>query len=262
LLDPVFYHAMLVQTARSVLATLGVARHVPWTEAAALLMLAVVPLVDLVRSGGWSIGKLLDNKLLISTGLVFAVSLYATLLDWYPFPNEVSYLGSFNYYYHSVIVVLVVVWVAYVIKAGFLRDCSWRHGPVSAAVATVLVVAIIVVNFVIFDRVNRLVLTIHIYPYSSSALFQQLRQKLPLVLDVPRGDGGPIIFTQRPTELEARYREDLHALFGTRWDQNGFYTTFNLIKPNPIMQRPYLDHLLRAFYPFHRFSVHTRAEGS
>jgi hypothetical protein len=260
LLDPMFYSAALTQTSRSVLATFGVAKHVAWTEWLAIMALVLAPLVDLIHTRRWSTSELLDNKLLIATTLVFATSFYATLLDWYPFPYEVSYLGSFNYYYHSVIVVPVLTWAGFVVKTDLLKGGEWRAGG-GAALATMLTLAIVVANFVVFDRVNSLVAAIHLYPYAPSALYQQLRNKLPLVLDVPKGEGGPIMFTQQPTALESRYLHDLRSVFGPRWADNGFYTTFYLIKPTPIMERPYLDHILRAFFPFHHFAITTRSEG-
>ena len=113
-----------------------------------------------------AIRTLFDDKLALSAVALILSSGYATLLDWYPFPHEVSYLGSFNYYYHSSIVVLVIVCISY----GIARLPTLRWQSIAACVA--LIAAFM--NLARLRAVNVLVEIIHYYPYSRASVISAM----------------------------------------------------------------------------------------
>lgn len=217
LLEPDFYVAAIRQTARSILSTLGIGWHVPATEAAALI--AALGLTAWRRAAVPALLALL------------ATSVYATLLDWYPFPNEISYLGSYNYYYHSPIAVLVIVWLAYVVK-----DLA-----LPAPALAVLGALVVAGNFVLFERVNTLASIIHMYPYGNAEIFRALERPGPAVTVTPDAQGE-----------DARFERALRAVFGERWRDNGFYATHELLKPTPLMGETQIKLLFHAYYPWIR----------
>jgi hypothetical protein len=49
-----------------------------------------------------------------------------------------------------------------------LKGGERRTGPILAGLGTALTLTVIVANFVLFDRVNRLVATIHLHPYAGA----------------------------------------------------------------------------------------------
>lgn len=218
-----FYVVAARQTARSILSTVGIAVHVPATEIAAL---AGVIAVTAWRARSWK-----DQKVMGLLAL-FAASGYATLLDWYPFPHEISYLGSFNYYYHSPVAVLVIVWLAFAVA------------DIPAAIrrpAAVLAVAAVICNFVVFERVNRLTTVIHMYPYSNAKVFRALSSP------------GPVVrLTPDPAGEAAQFEQTLRDVFGDRWQNNGFYKTHMLLEPTPLMGETQIKLLFHVFYPWNR----------
>lgn len=170
LVDYEFYLASLTHTARAVLTTIGVETHTRINEIAGLAVLtggvALAYRLRRVRNAStvW-------YGLLASTASLFAAGLYATLLDWYPFRKEVSYLGSFTFYYHSSLGLLVILWLAFAWEMLLVLARShpaWRQAIVVGGVFFASLVT--ASNFAMFHDINRLVQLIHTYPYSSEAI--------------------------------------------------------------------------------------------
>jgi hypothetical protein len=219
LLEPGFHVAAARQMARSILSTLGVAWHVPATEIGVLVAIAAATI--------W-LARARNMRAAAAFVALVASSAYLTLLDWYPFPREISYLGSFNYYYHSPVALLVVGWLA---MAATSIPRTFRTA------AAVLAVAAAVGNLVLFERVNSLAATIHLYPYSNAALISALSSRDSAVLEPD------------PAGESARFERTLRQTFGSRWRENGFYRTHLLLKPTPLMGETQIKLLWRAHYP-------------
>lgn len=232
LLDLEFYRACASQLTRSILSTVGISLHTRATGIATLIVLLGVPLAHVIRSGRYAIAALLRDRLVLATLALFLLNGYASLLDWYPFPKEVSYLGSFNYYYHSSIAVLVLVWLAFALQ-GF---------RIHRARAMLLAVAMLVTvsNFVIFRNVNELVEIIHYYPRSRAAIFDALEK------------GSLAGLTASPATEERAFEAAAKTVFGDRWQQNGFYLIHKSFAERDIfvMNEDHLKLLLHAYRPW------------
>jgi hypothetical protein len=250
-----FYQSAAVQLSRSVMSTVGISTHTTATELATLAVVLTSPLLRFLTPAP-SRAPLLQCPLFLSMGSLAAASTYATLLDWYPFPYEVSYLGSFNYYYHSSIIVSVIVWIAFLIRE-LLTVVSpmWRRQ--AAWALSIVGAACVVFNFSVFDRVNRLVEIIHYYPFSRDELFRAADQ----VKRPARGEKLTFVAVADSVGERARYEADLRALFGDRLSDNGYVSTFAMVERTPIMTRAHLAHFFHAFYPLSPISVDVRQPG-
>jgi hypothetical protein len=60
--------------------------------------------------------------------------------------------------------------------------------------------------------------------------------------------------------VKQEFEATLKSVFQERWKENGFYSTFQVIAPNPIMSNAHLNHLVRAYYPFQQVVVSTDEE--
>lgn len=248
LLQPKFYLVASEALARSLMATVAIARHTPATEILTLVIFVSLPVLHLARrKPGWR-AALADRFVLASLVLVL-VSTFATLLDWYPFPYRVSYLGSFNYYYHSSIAVCTVIWFTFALQS------LWPALSAPAALPSRSVLAlgaagglIILANFVLFTRINHLVQVIHLYPYHNSELWASVREAAKL----PPGGGTPAeIRITGDSDRETReFVEELHRVFGSDWAANGYYRVMFSIAPHPIMTPDHVAHLLHASLPW------------
>jgi hypothetical protein len=225
-----FYRDAAIQLARSLLSTIGVGAHTPLTQGLALLALVGLPVGGLVLRRLTARDAARDPLVLATVALI-AMSIYVTLLDWFPFPHEVSYLGSFNYYYHSSVTVLVVLWLALL----------WRTlvapvigEPARSAAALGAGLAGVVLNFLLFQPVNSLVQVIHCYPYPCAALIDSVATGVPPV-------------PAEATEA-ARFRDTLDQLFEGR--PNGFTPILHMVEGTPIMTPEHVKNLTVVFYPF------------
>jgi len=252
LLEPEFYRASLSQTARSFLSTIGIYKHVFWTELSVLIVLFTVPIWQIIRLRHRTLLEMLKDKLIISTLLVFVVSIYATLLDWYPFPHEISYLGSFNYYYHSSVVVMIILWLCF-----FWQNLSemlmikQKILPAFYLFSFIMGITIIIANFYLFQKVNKLVQIIHSYPFSMRSLHSELYKLNKKQFTA----NNPITFLTQREQVLGNFHSTLRKVFGRRWQENGFFQTFNLIAPTPIMSSAHINHLVNAYYPFLHMKV-------
>jgi hypothetical protein len=252
LFDLQFWQAAAAGLSRSVMSTVGISTHTAGTELATLAVVLASPLLRLLTAAP-SRAPLLQCPLFLSTVGLAAASTYATLLDWYPFPYEVSYLGSFNYYYHSSITVTVIVWIAFLVRQLLTSvNPMWRQQAVWAL--SLLGAACVVSNFSVFDRVNRLVEIIHYYPYPSDELFRAANQ----VKRPASGEKLTFVAVADPAGERARFESDLRALFGDRLSDNGYARTFVMVERTSIMTNAHLAHFFHAFYPFAKISVDVR----
>jgi hypothetical protein len=242
LLDPTFYSAAIEQTARSMLSTVGIETHLRVTEVAAWCALVGLTGAHAWRTALRSATSIVKDPVVMSAVAFVAASFYATLLDWYPFPHEISYLGSFNYYYHSSMPVLVIAWLAFL----------WREvapPPQLATLALALAAAIIVANFTTFGRINRLVEFMHLQPYPTSALLAALKAARSSGSD----SQSTVEIKADPVGQEAEFSSTLRQVFGSEWKANGFYTIFwSVLASRPLMQKDQIDLLFHAFYPWQR----------
>ena len=248
LADPYFYVTFVAHLARSILTTIGISMHVPVTEGAALLALIGGTAVVVFRRIGapatrWGMAA----SALALVGMAF----YTTLLDWYPFPNEISYLGSFTYYYHSSLVVMVIVWLAY----SWLALLQGTEGRLYAHQATLvggLIACAIAItsNFVMFHQVNLLVQYIHIYPFSEPAIYQELRANQEALLH-PEDLTTPVrlTFSKDNGRMAKQYDETARAVLGPQWQESNYHLLFEMFKKTPIMLDEKLAMVVKAYYP-------------
>lgn len=261
LIDPYLYRVSLEHVARAFLTTFGLRTHVPWTEIAALLTLAGVSLAICLRRSATE--ALTQARFGVGASALSIVGLgfYVTLLDFYPDVShlwERSYLGSFMYYYHSPMIVPIVLWLAYVwlYLGELVRDQLYQQRAVLAG-GLIACAVVVVGNFTLFHHVNQLVQLIHLYPYSTDGLFRELRSHHDELLASQQRPGTPVIieFNKTRDPLIQVYDEHLRAVFGDRWQDNDFYKVFQTFKVTPIMEDKHLTHLVKAFYPGAVFEV-------
>jgi len=262
LLSPEFYQVSLQALARSLMSTVAIGVHTPLTESLTLAVFGLatgVRGVQVFRRDGWL--GLCEDRFLLASVVLAGTSTYATLLDWYPFPHRVSYLGSFNYYYHSSVVISTLMWFACgcalvlptVKRTGLIR---WPISPLVVVAASLLITA----NFILFQRVNQLVQIIHLYPYNNGILWASLRQAHDSALKYP--DQPVIVKLAGNADNEAiRFRESLHLVFGDRWNENYFHRVMGFVAPNPIMSPAHVGHFYRATIPWSEVILHLEQHG-
>jgi len=259
LADPFFYEAARAHISRAVLTTAGIHTHVVVSEAVALILLIAWPIVTVIARFGTAPTR---YRLAASAAAVVTAGLYATLLDWYPFPEEISHLGSFTYYYHSPLTILVIVWLAFswqVLVEAYGARVNVRR--IGIAVASMACASMIVANFVMFHHVNRLVQIIHTYPFATEDLFDQLHAISTTLPDM-RARGGnnavTVEFVRTRERLTAEYERHLVWVFGDRWQDNNFYRLFQQFRITPITKDETVSYLVRAYYPRSKFDIHIR----
>lgn len=254
--QPYFYQAGLIHTARAFLTTVGVQTHGTISELIAILLLTAGTGLLLYRAGRAKDSTPAHYPLLASTVILFAVGFYATLLDWYPFPEQVSYLGSFTYYYHSALGLLVILWLAFAwqVLSHLVRGRAVaRRAIVAGGVALCAIVT--VANLAMFHNVNRLVQLIHTYPYSTDSIHRQILAKLPEIRASQPGDVIAIEFAREPETLSNEFDASLWAIFGAHAQETDFSTLFDTFKSKPIMLDRHLGDLLHAYFPYQKFTV-------
>ena len=161
-------------------------------------------------------------------------------------------MGSFNYYYHSVIVVLVVLWLAFATAAFVPAAFDKDGGRIAFHTAAVTVASCIAAaNFWIFENVNRVVQVIHLYPYSQ----RQITAALALIQQTETRRDVRICVKGDPDGERQKLTAEVRRLFGERWQDNGFYQSFLAISRTPIMTDAHVSHLVRTYFPFHRAQI-------
>lgn len=251
LLSPEFHLAALRGVARSIMSTLAIGHHTPLTESLTGLLFVGILAIHITKQKPGSIRELASDPLFLTSSLLVATGTYATLLDWYPFPHEISYLGSFNYYYHSSMILVVLLWLASatvalsaLVPPRMLVRTNLRTTVIAGACSL-----LISANFMLFLRVNELVQIIHLYPYSNTALWTSLKQVHEASKPAPER-AATVVLTGNADVEAARYQAGLRDLFGDRWHQNDFHRVMGLIAPNPIMSDAHVAHFFRATLPW------------
>ena len=257
LISPHFYRVAGIELARSLLSIVGCETHTRLTEIVALCVLSGATLLHVWRSCIRSVSRLATDPLVMATLALVAASIFATLLDWYPWPYEVNYLGAFNYYYHSPIALLAIIWFGLAWKSLAPRDRP--SNPMWVATTAVsLGTLVILLNFALFHRVNCLAEIIHTYPFSNRELFEALAKTRGL----PNGSSVSVVVVSDPKGQEDQFMREITGVFGPRWQDNGFYTTFQRIKRWPMIRQTQVDQLFYIYYPFLKVSATIQTSGS
>ena len=232
LIDPEFIKAAAIQLARSIMSSVGISHHSTSTEIATLVALVAAPTIYIINSKVTVFKAIVGDRFVGSTFALILFSTYATLLDWYPSPYEISYLGSFNYYYHSPVSVLVLVYLTFGVESFLLIRRQAFFVP-----ATAIIIAL---NFTVFNQVNELVKMIYFHPRSLDAISDGLRRR-DMTTIVPDA-----------TDAEAQFESKLKALFGERWKDNGFYRVHRaMVQANAaILPETSLGYLLGIYDPW------------
>jgi len=256
LLEPNFYRVGAIHIATLLLTTVGVGAHDPVTEGVAFAAL-VGGTALMVRPWRTSLRDPVRYRLVASALAVIAGGVWATLLDWYPFPEEVSYLGAFTFYYHSSLNVLVVIWLAFVWQRAFQlasgRLPQLRQGMLAAGAVVCGVITI--ANFQLFQNINEVVQLLHTYPYSTAELHAQIFANLPQIRSASPGEVVQVKFVKDPAGIDQSFAAAARTAFGSDWQDNDFYRTFTALHATPIMTDDDPGALLHAYYPYVSFSV-------
>jgi hypothetical protein len=256
LVEPNFYLVSLVHIATIILTTLGVGLHTALTEGAAIVLFASVT-IFLARPSRGITRDRARMGLVASALTLVAGGIYTTLLDWYPFPEAVSYLGAFTFYYHSSLNVLVILWLAFAWQRVFelapSRIPSWQPAVVIAG--TLLCAGLTVANFQLFANINRVVELLHTYPYSSASIHNQIRASLPEIRAARPDQVVTVRFERDPAQVDRDFETAARAVFGADWQNNDFYWTFSALHSNPIMKDDHPAALLHAYFPYVNFKV-------
>lgn len=224
LASPDFYVIAARATGRSLLAMVGISTQNTFTEC-----LAIATIIALTA---W-LARSWHDPVVMALVAIAAASGYATLLDWYPFPHEISYLGSFNYYYHSSIGILIAVWAAFAMHSALLRTGRQVCLPIVAFCAIV-----IPANFLQFYRVNQLTSIIHLSPYSNTDIFRTLA-----------AGPAPVITIHADATAERKKFEEIEAkIFGL--SPNGFRKTADMLASTPLITDTQIKLLFYAYYPW------------
>lgn len=240
--EPQFYQAAFVGLGRSILTTVGIANQTtPLVIGAAMvIVLAPIGALTLLRNEA-----ALDWCLIAL--LVAAYSIYATLLDWYPFPFEVSYLGSYNFYYHSPLVLLVAGWIVYGwrVLAGSTGSLFSRSAARAALAIVILVIA--VSNIQIFLAINAMVRAIHYYPYSARDVAVELGRA--------GFTTGKAEFVEDPAKVEAEFRNAEQSVIYGPAVPEGYEPILTMVQRTPILTPDHLLHMARSYFPWRKIEV-------
>ncbi|MBI2756451.1 MAG: fibronectin type III domain-containing protein [Chloroflexi bacterium] len=259
LFDPSFYRVSAIHIADAFLTTFGIEERSWPFEAVALSILFGAPLIALlirvpVYEGSPSHGLVASGSTVLLSGI------YTTLLDWYPFPGQVSYLGSFTFYYHSSMSIFLVVWLYYL--WGVIISQTKQYAilsRVSLFSGIILCVLIMFSNFRMFQRINDLTRMIHVFPYTSLSIFSEIENHLNEIRAAAPGTPIRVEFQRDPEGVIREFSAKARDVFGERWQDNDYSRTFMAVSANPIMKDFHLEALLHAFFPYNSFDVQIMA---
>lgn len=102
-----------------------------------------------------------------------------------------------------------------------------------------------------FENVNQIVRTIHLYPFSQ----RQISEALVEIEKNPKAREIRICVKPDPAAEYRKVVGQLRRLFGDRWQDNGFFRTFLMVSRTPIMTESHIGHLARTYFPFHRARI-------
>jgi hypothetical protein len=204
LADLNFWLVAVNALARSFLSTFGIPDQSTISLAFGLIFFILTSIATSMKQRHW-----FTSTMLLAL-VICVVSTYATLLDFYPFPGVISYLGSFNYYYHSLISFFVVAWGVSVASAVSTNRAK--------LILLTLVSVSVILNAVQFMNLNKTVRVIHQFPYTNSSL-EKVAQ---------RGDLRFLKVDKFAAEQELE--ESLKYLYGSDWAKNDFYKTHLMLR--------------------------------
>jgi hypothetical protein len=201
LISPDFYLMALTDFGRSISVTLGIIS--PWEWLAVTALSAVICLA--VANRAW---------IVVASSLSMAgSSIFLSMIDMANGPG--NFLAQLTYYYHSMLAPLIVIWVASIYH--WLRPLRVLR-PVFVLAAT----AVIVFNFMNFQRVNELTKILHTYPLATLE---------PTTFDAPH--------------LQDRFEYLLAS--GPLPQANGYRAQFAHYRDHPMGDGAYASNFLRSF---------------
>jgi hypothetical protein len=252
-----FYQRAVIQTARGMLTTFGITAHNALTEWAAVTLL-VAGSVCLAWRRGWQQAAWRASYGLIASALVLlANGAYLALLDFYP-PGDITYLGSYTYYYHSSLSILAVLWLAFAWRS--LLNSDWKRLPMRRLLAFIGgfgFVVVTVLNFRSFHNINQLVSLAHSYPYHPSLLYRKLHSIGASAARRATGEVIPVEFNKNCAMIAREFNRIFVASMGETWRTNEFYRVFQSL----ALTKRDLEYLLYVHYPYNTFDVRISEEG-
>jgi len=252
-----FYHMAFTQTARGMLTTFSITMHNALTEWAAVMLL-VGGSVWLAWRRGWQAATWrVSYKLIASAVVLLANGVYLSLLDFYP-PADITYLGSYTYYYHSSLGILAVLWLAFAWRS--LPDTDWCL-PTRRSMALIggfAFITVTILNFRSFHNINQLVSLAHSYPYHPSLLYRKLHSIGAGAAQRATGDVIPVEFNKNCEMIAREFNRIFIASMGETWRTNEFYKVFKSL----ALTKRELEYLLYVHYPYDKFDVRVSEEGS
>ena len=240
LLDSQFYQAAAIALGRSLLSFFGILWQPPALVVAGIAILVLPPAVAFLISRNEE-----SIRWLVAALLVIAGSTYMTLLDWYPFPYEVSYLGSYNYYYHVAMIVPIFLWLLFGIVC-LRKVASARLVAPLTVMVVVLTAVCVVANVKSFRIVNDLVRLIHFVPYIPTDVFTALERAHTT---------DTYAIAAQPERVERQFDSSMAELVADPADDPGFEAVFEAVGRMPIMTDDHFRHLVRSFFPWRHVTV-------
>jgi hypothetical protein len=186
-----------------------------------------------------------------ASSLMVVASVFFSLLDWYPFPYEVSYLGSFNYYYHSSMGVIIFCWLVFGVKVlqNYLIKIKEKFYMLSLIFTFFLAATIVYQNILLFINVNNMVRIIHYYPFDyyqiNSAILNRTKTN------------NSLLFIRQPELEENKMNSYMYNVFGGPEQAGGFFVVLQMVKKTPILTEGHLIHMVKSFYPWENLSIKT-----
>jgi hypothetical protein len=206
LLNPDLYATMLWVTGRTVLGSLGVSQHA-WPLVLLVIIGLGIGFASVLRRP-WSRPR--DRSL---TGIalfgLLSTSAFSVWVDWFNTPHGLEDYASYAYYYHSPIVVWVVLCLGAVWQAA-----GRRFRPTVVQTAGVLVAMLLVAsNIRMFSELNRAIQLVHLVPLAAEDVSTSLEE-------------SPLVVRPRAAELAAEFETRSRRLFGESWDRTEFASNF------------------------------------
>lgn len=217
-----FWECVYIQTGRSIASSFGIWNQSIWVITGFQFLFILITVMDFL--------KYRRNSFTVPMAICFFISsCWATLLDWYPFPGQVSYLGSYNYYYHSITPILLIAWLASASKILIGNRKS---------IFLIILCFTIPLNVYQFININNVVRAIHQHPYTSESI------------ELVAQTGNTQYLTESASESEKIIEYSLKNIFGNSWNINGFYQTHQLLKDKSLFTETHIRSLARVIVPF------------
>lgn len=183
--------------------------------------------------------------------LMVVASVFFSLLDWYPFPYEVSYLGSFNYYYHSSMGVIIFCWLVFGVKAIQNNLITIKQKSYRLSLILIFFLATITTyqNILLFINVNNMVRIIHYYPFDYYQINSAITNRTKT--------NNSLLFIRQPESEESKMNTYIDDVFGAPEQAGGFFVVLQMVKKTPILTEAHLIHMVKSFYPWEHLIIKT-----